>query len=418
MTGALLDLVTRGIQDEYEFDDNSYTFFSTSLPKKHTNFSIGSSKCILNIEPKFGKQCYTGDDLRHKSETQIHDKILPFPTDIIRTFIVPYTYPNNCYLHHGDFIDSIALEIELPVLPHGFSYVNHLAYKLIHWIEFKVGGRRIDKLFGEFMMVYYMLQNSNDNDVSSLFVSNNEETLKKWSNYGNCGTGSNIRLIIPIPMWFEHRKLPVIALQFHNIEFTVEITNIEDVIINKNQGKPIPNLEILNGNFLIDYIYLDTQERRRVAESSHEYMITQVQSIFEFNIKDGIRLNLDFPVKYLLVVCKQNGELVKEDPFESMKLTLEGHDRCEWMNPLYFRDYQGKKYMGKCLPIGVYLFSFCLKPFEYNPTGSLNFSRIGHAYLCFNGLKPGIEMSIYAVNTNIVRIAPGTLSLFNLSWFS
>ena len=53
----------------------------------------------------------------------------------------------------------------------------------------------------------------------------------------------------------------------------------------------------------VDYIYLDTDERRRFAQVSHEYLIEQVQftgdeSVANPNAK--VRLNFNHPVKELI----------------------------------------------------------------------------------------------------------------------
>ena len=66
---------------------------------------------------------------------------------------------------------------------------------------------------------------------------------------------------LPLRFWFNRNPglaLPLIALQYHEVKVVIEgATNC--------------------GNLLVNYLYLDTDERRRFAQVSHEYLIEQVQ---------------------------------------------------------------------------------------------------------------------------------------------
>ena len=62
-------------------------------------------------------------------------------------------------------------------------------------------------------------------------------------------------------------------------------------------------LSVKNGELLVDYIYLDTDERRRFAQVSHEYLIEQVQHTGVETTVSGsqkVRLNFNHPVKELI----------------------------------------------------------------------------------------------------------------------
>ena len=57
----------------------------------------------------------------------------------------------------------------------------------------------------------------------------------------------------------------------------------------------------------VDYVYLDTDERRRFAQISHEYLIEQVQFTGDESVTNAtkkITLNFNHPCKELLWVIK------------------------------------------------------------------------------------------------------------------
>jgi hypothetical protein len=66
----------------------------------------------------------------------------------------------------------------------------------------------------------------------------------------------------------------------------------------------------MGATLFVDYIYLDTDERRRFAQVSHEYLIEQLQFTGaesvpkDQNIK--IKLNFNHPVKELIWTVRDN----------------------------------------------------------------------------------------------------------------
>ena len=179
---------------------------------------------------------------------------------------------------------------------------------------------------------------------------------------------------------------------------------------------------------LLARTYLDVDERKRFAQSSHEYLIEQVQ---EGTLTAGAassELNFNHPVKELIWVVQDN-TLTSEDPaltandcdatlnvnasgggtvskkhdyfnyitsngtdevmygiasnepFSTMKLQLNGHDRFSARNASYFRTCQPIQAGHKVPSKHVYCYSFALKPEEHQPSGTCNFSRIDNAQL-------------------------------------
>jgi hypothetical protein len=182
----------------------------------------------------------------------------------------------------------------------------------------------------------------------------------------------------------------------------------------------------------VDYVYLARDERRRFAQSAHEYLIEQLQ----FQGTEGItgdnarvRLNLNHPVKELVWVIQladaladgvskaPNNFTTDVDPAVGLNPVLEGliqlngHERFAARDGDYFNLVQPYQHHTRIPPAGINLYSFCEKPEEFQPTGSANFSRIDNANLVLSRLETagGLERAIrvYAVNYNVLRVMSG-----------
>jgi len=185
-------------------------------------------------------------------------------------------------------------------------------------------------------------------------------------------------------------------------------------------------------NLWVDYIYLDTDERRRFAQQSHEYLIEQVQHQ-SATAAQSIELNFNHPVKELIWVGQGAGStlsaslstprpLIAATATTTALLKLNGHDRFAARDMRYFTraqvlDYHSG-YGGVSLATAaggttllspndsIAVYSFALKPEEHQPSGTCNFSRIDNAILQFSE-DPAVPLHIYAINYNVLRIMSG-----------
>ena len=106
---------------------------------------------------------------------------------------------------------------------------------------------------------------------------------------------------IPLQFWFCRNPglaLPLIALQYHEVKINITLSNANVLgAIDNSPIKSDPDF----GSFKLfaDYIYLDTDERRRFAQVSHEYLIEQLQ-FQELHNDTSLNLNFNHPVKELI----------------------------------------------------------------------------------------------------------------------
>ena len=229
-------------------------------------------------------------------------------------------------------------------------------------------------------------------------------------------TASGARYV-PLRFWFCRNAglaLPLIALQYHEVK----------VIVNWSAAVAASASTVSsNISLWADYVYLDTDERRRFAQVSHEYLIEQVQHQDASAAAVSTELNFNHPVKELIWVGKVASNpwgtaaaaagllgSVEHSTRLNWQLKLNGHDRFAEQDTNYFTKLQLWKYHSGSAAVddSIAVYSFALKPEEHQPSGTCNFSRIDTAKLDIgtNGGMDGTD-TIYAVNYNVLRIMSG-----------
>ena len=253
---------------------------------------------------------------------------------------------------------------------------NTDARKCIKKVEVEIGGQLIDRQYGDWMTIW------------------NELTLPKGkkAGYDEMIDGTSGKAYVPLEFWFCRNiglALPLIALQYHEVKINIEFDD---------------TIQFSDATLWADYIFLDTDERRRFAQLSHEYLIEQVQFTGDETIssnKLSAKLSFNHPVKELIWQGASGG-------CGKAKLMLNGNDRFAERNAMYFTHVQPYQHHtnipGSDKYINVY--SFALKPEEHQPSGTLNMSRIDTAQLQLTGGTDGI-VKIYAHSYNVLRILSG-----------
>jgi hypothetical protein len=249
-------------------------------------------------------------------------------------------------------------------------------------------------------------------------------------------------LYIPLQFWFNRNPglaLPLIALQYHEVKFNISFTPAAQNYIKSSSAALASGTPSIGYcSLYIDYVYLDTDERRQFAQVQHEYLIEQLQftgaeSYNNSAIKSKLALN--HPVKFLAWVFQLNSNLagddlltanrysdytasgisgggnpyVGSDTLVDAKLQLNGQDRFSVRQAAYFNVVQPYQHFTRCPATGIYVYSFALNPEQHQPSGTVNMSRIDNATLLLNlstGTNAG-QLRVYAVNYNVLRIMAG-----------
>jgi hypothetical protein len=344
---------------------------------------------------------------------------------------------------NGDLIKDMWLEIALTGTPTGGCY--GLGNALVKQVELEIGGQLIDRQYGEWMNIWSELSVPEGKRAGyDNMVGNVPET--------DTATTANQNLDVPLMFWFNRNPglaLPLIALQYHEVKLNLDFEAFATLGL-------ASDLMSNNCKLWVDYIYLDTEERRRFAQVSHEYLIEQVQFTGNETLASGgarVDLNYNHPVKELIWVAQDNTNTGRnstatnpcqftEMDFTNAKLQLNGHDRFTARRPEYFLNVQTFKHHTHmpranrtlCAIVNaesavddtdgsaadnkdiavtqtnnqyIYVYSFALNPEELQPSGTCNFSRIDNATLVLTGgTNTGIA-KVFAVNYNVLRIMSG-----------
>ena len=415
MGGGLMQLVAYGAQDIYLTGNPQITFFKV-VYRRHTNFSI---EAIQQTFEESTDNLFSGGK-KSLLISRNGDLVYKMWLECLLNFNASSILNNSTYV----------------------NWTNNTGHALIEECSIKIGGQQMDKHSSRWLDIWNELTDHEESDWLGLNKHSAKNAYLKSNNNTNLYSDRKLKLYIPLQFWFNRNvglALPLIALQYHEVELDIKFRGIS-ALINTDQEigtiLPTSSNSTLNVKVFADYIYLDTDERRRFAQVSHEYLIEQVQQQSFTGSTSALTLKLNFnhPVKELIWAIinategwghadTDGGSFKALDDQESStvinadatwQLKLNGHDRFEKQPVTYFTRYQPYKYHtsssrgahidGTGDSIGVY--SFALKPEEHQPSGTCNFSRIDNAQLITSGAQTGI-LNIYAVNYNVLRIMSG-----------
>ena len=384
MGGGLLQLVAYGAQDVYLTGNPQITFFK-AVYRRHTNFAIEAIQQTFNGTPGFGQRVTT-------------------------------TVARN-----GDLIHRVYLALDLNGIGDTNKLCKYFGLRLINYVEIEIGGQKIDKQYSHWMYIWNEL---------SLPKSKRAGYDDMVGAAGGLVSGLNKQLFVPLEFWFCRNvglALPLIALQYHEVKINL---NFESMDKCKGDGQS-DDLGSFGASLWVDYIFLDTDERRRFAQLSHEYLIEQLQFTGEEAVDENVKskLNFNHPCKELVWFVSDKNKIsdwmnyttdnadmkesaiVSKNKTKNAKLVLNGNDRFAERHGSYFNMVQPFQHHENVPSnAGINVYSFALKPEEHQPSGTLNMSRIDTAVLNLttnNVNTTNDSLNVYAVNYNVLRIMSG-----------
>jgi len=312
-------------------------------------------------------------------------------------------------------------------------WVENLGHNLIEEVSIEIGGQTIDKHYGLWLNIWNDLtQTSEKSEGYNLMIGNTTDMTTPMRNtLAAFGTANNqdqsldeiaaYTMYIPLQFWFCRNPglaLPLIALQYHEVKFNITFKAFADLHVHtKHDGTAITatlaKTPTLEASLFVDYIYLDTDERRQFAQVQHEYLIEQLQFTGAESIAGQgaykSKLALNHPCKELIWVIRDSGVAGLGGDYVDVvnaKLQLNGQDRFSERKGSYFNLVQPYQHH-TCIPnYGIYVYSFALNPEQHQPSGTVNMSRIDNATLHLNADGAG-NLHVFAVNYNVLRIMAG-----------
>jgi hypothetical protein len=315
MGGALMQLVAYGAQDVFLTGTPEITFWKVSY-RRHTNFAMESIEQTFSGQADFGRR-------------------------------VTCTIARN-----GDMAFRTYLQVTLPEINQGMKSTNGAVYarwldfpgeQLIAQVEVEIGGQRIDRQYGDWMHVWNQLTLSSEQQKGYYKMIGHTTQLTYITDptfadvTGPCASSGGpsqvcaprnslpeTTLYIPLLFWFNRNPglaLPLIALQFHEVKINIDFRPIGECLwavqnlVASSGTVSVPQAyqqSLVAASLYIDYVFLDTDERRKFAQNPHEYLIEQLQFTGDESVgssSNKIKLNFNHPCKELIWVVQPDANV-------------------------------------------------------------------------------------------------------------
>ena len=344
MGGGLMQLVAYGAQDVYLTGNPQITFWKVTY-RRYTNFAMESIEQTFNGQADFGRRVTCtisrNGDLAYRTYLQV---TLPE----INQQMNPLGMTNHG-AKEGEGVYA--------------RWLDFPGEQLISQVEVEIGGQRIDRQYGDWMHIWNQLTMSAEQEKGYHKMIGNTTQLTFITDPlfqpvdGPCTSDAprqvcqprnalpETTLYIPLQFWFCRNPglaLPLIALQYHEVRINLDLRPIDECLwaVNKLQnqetandddfgganigqgnskhdtayvsgcGKKVANAysqSIVAASLYVDYVFLDTDERRRMAQNPHEYLIEQLQFTGDESVgssSNKIKLNFNHPCKELIWVVQ------------------------------------------------------------------------------------------------------------------
>jgi hypothetical protein len=384
MSGGLMQLLAHGAQDVFLTGNPQITFFKT-IYRRYTNFAMEAIEQTFVGIPDFGQKVVA---------------TLVKNADLVSLMYVRIVLPA---LNANETVSvNFQQEDRYPTVD-AFAWCPEIGHAIIESVAVEIGGQEIDKHYSEWLHIWKELTLPPEHLNGYNEMIGNVPEMVNFTE-----TKDEFVLYVPLKFWFcRHtgNSIPIVSLQYHDIRIIVKFRPLEQCLLKLSAGVVSrfddSNIQIRNASLYVDYIYLDTDERRRFAQASHEYLIEQVQTEEQEEFINGqIRPEffLNHPTKeivwtfqhcfahklnqwfnstnrigeYNSGVYRQDGE----NPLINSKLILNGFDRFSVRDGNYFNWLQPWQHHSNIPEDGINVYSFSINPEKHQPSGTLNFSRI------------------------------------------
>jgi hypothetical protein len=316
MAGGLMQLVAYGAQDVFLTGTPEITFWKVSY-RRHTNFAMESIEQTFSGQADFGRR-------------------------------VTCTISRN-----GDLAYRTYLQVTLPEINQSMGasgtgpvyarWLDFIGEQLVAQVEVEIGGQRIDRQYGDWMHIWNQLTLSKEQQAGYYKMIGNTTQLTYMCDpdfadvSGPCASSGapnqvcaprkalpETTLYVPLQFWFCRNPglaLPLIALQYHEVKINIDFRPIGECLWAVNaltstsgtvQVQQAYQQSLVAASLYVDYIFLDTDERRKMAQNPHEYLIEQVQFTGDESVgssSNKIKLNFNHPCKELVWVVQPDANV-------------------------------------------------------------------------------------------------------------
>lgn len=277
MTGGLMQLVAYGAQDIYLTGNPMITYFKV-VYRRHTNFAMESVEQTFNGTAEFGNKV------------------------------------SALISRNGDLLSGLTLQATLPLNGTDDRWTENVGHYLIKEVSVEIGGQQIDKHYGDWLEIWSQLTvpAGKKEGYRKMIGQYEPNPIGQPTGAQSFDVDATHELFIPLQFWFCRNvglALPLIALQYHEVKVSITFQSRTLLSMDSAGVRDTATTGLSNVALWADYIYLDTDERRRFAQVSHEYLIEQLQFSGDRTTSSGTEnnfsLNFNHPVKELIWVTRQ-----------------------------------------------------------------------------------------------------------------
>jgi Large eukaryotic DNA virus major capsid protein/Major capsid protein N-terminus len=313
-----MQLVAYGAQDVFLTGTPEITFWKVSY-RRHTNFAMESIEQTFSGQADFGRR-------------------------------VTCTISRNGDLCYRTYLQLVLPEINQDMKPSsGNNYgvwarwLDYIGEQIIAQVEVEIGGQRIDRQYGDWMHIWNQLTLSAEQQRGYFKMIGNTTALSYITDptfaavSGPCAAAGGpaqvctprnalpeTTLYIPLQFWFCRNPglaLPLIALQYHEVKINIDFRPIGECLwavtsLTNASGTVSSSAayqqSLVAASLYVDYIFLDTDERRKMAQNPHEYLIEQLQFTGDESVgssSNKIKLNFNHPCKELIWVVQPDANV-------------------------------------------------------------------------------------------------------------
>ena len=318
MGGGLMQLVAYGAQDVYLTGNPQITFWKVTY-RRYTNFAIESIEQTFNGQADFGRRVTCtisrNGDLAYRTYLQV---------------TLPEINQNM-----GVTVDGVSRNYA--------RWLDFPGEQLISQVEVEIGGQRIDRQYGDWMHIWNQLTMTADQQKGYFKMVGNTTQLTFITdpNFadidGPCDAAGprqvcaprkalpETTLYVPLQFWYctnPGLALPLIALQYHEVKINLDLRPIDECLWavgdlactgSSAQTSTLSyNQSLVAASLYVDYVFLDSDERRRFAQNPHEYLISQLQFTGDESVgssSNKIKLNFNHPCKELIWVVQPDANV-------------------------------------------------------------------------------------------------------------
>ena len=398
--GALIQLVASGQQNVFLNNTPHCNWFKRTF-RGHKNFAVETY--TLPIDLRFDN---------------FYNVSLPYIGDLV----------HRCFVH-----------IRLPQLsnavPDGSTYLgwcNSVGHAIIESVKVKIGHQEFDTVTGDELEVY------TERELREELKTGYNEMVGKYSDLTELETNGEqeLDLYIPLPFWFCERiglSIPLVSLWSHKVEFEFKIRPFSELVVYDGDTPPEDLLfSIVSSDLLIDYIYLDSQERNKWKNSPHSYLIEQHQRVIT-RVLEGessklVSVDTFHATKQMTFVFVEQDSKDNNDhfnyarrtdglsPITNINIQAKGNLLLKTKLPeAYLRLIEPFKRSTGITNKYIYQYSFGFKPEDYEPSGFLNFSALdSNGVVLLLDIRTGTKTSfiyVFVKNYNFYTVKNGTARL-------